>query len=184
MSAEQDRRFIDTFMLVIGMLVAVAVGLYLLAQVVAERTATQFLKEDPAYRENIAERIDPIAQVAVAGMEQPELRAPGGLASVEPDPGASPAGGAGAVAELQDPKAIHDGVCAACHGQGIAGAPKTGDAAAWDARIGKGMDTLVQHAVQGFQGEAGYMPPKGGNANLSDEQVRAAVQYMVEQSGG
>jgi cytochrome c5 len=46
------------------------------------------------------------------------------------------------------------------------------------------MDTLVRHAIEGFQGQAGYMPPRGGNSTLTDQQVRDAVQYMVDQLGG
>lgn len=68
--------------------------------------------------------------------------------------------------------------CSSCHDTGVAGAPKTGDAEAWNSRIAKGEDMLVQNAINGI----GSMPPKGGNSSLSDDQVRAAVNYMVEQS--
>ena len=77
---------------------------------------------------------------------------------------------------------VYKSACSACHGAGVAGAPKFGDAAAWADRIPKGMDTLTQHALNGFQGSAGYMPPKGGRADLSDDSVKAAVQYMVDNS--
>ena len=70
--------------------------------------------------------------------------------------------------------------CAACHDAGIAGAPTTGDAAAWSDRIAQGLETLYKHAIEGYQGSVGYMPPKGGNAALSDESVKAAVDFMVE----
>lgn len=69
--------------------------------------------------------------------------------------------------------------CAACHGAGIAGAPLFGDKALWSDRIAKGIETLYSNAIQGFQGQAGYMPAKGGNTALSDESVKAAVDYMV-----
>ncbi|MEM7357802.1 MAG: c-type cytochrome [Pseudomonadota bacterium] len=72
--------------------------------------------------------------------------------------------------------------CGACHNAGVAGAPALGDPAAWSERIAKGIDTLYQNAIQGFQGAAGLMPAKGGNASLSDDSVKAAVDYMVEQS--
>lgn len=72
--------------------------------------------------------------------------------------------------------------CGACHDAGIAGAPTTGDVAAWSDRIAQGIETLYEHAIQGFQGSVGYMPAKGGNAALSDDSVRAAVDYMVEKS--
>jgi cytochrome c5 len=69
--------------------------------------------------------------------------------------------------------------CFACHGTGAAGSPKFGDKAAWKDRIAKGMDTLHKHALQGFQGNTGVMPPKGGRTDLSDADVMAAVDYMV-----
>ena len=68
--------------------------------------------------------------------------------------------------------------CNACHGSGIAGAPKVGDKVAWKARIAQGMDTLNKHAIKGFKG----MPAKGGRANLTDAQVKSAVKYMVDGS--
>jgi len=72
--------------------------------------------------------------------------------------------------------------CAACHGTGIAGAPAVGDAKAWTTRIAQGADTLYDHAINGYQGTAGYMPAKGGNTALTDDSVKAAVDYMVEKS--
>jgi cytochrome c5 len=75
-------------------------------------------------------------------------------------------------------KKIYESACIACHGAGIAGAPKFGDKAAWAARIAQGPDTLHTHAIKGFQGKAGVMPPKGGSA-ASDDEVKAAVDYMV-----
>ena len=68
--------------------------------------------------------------------------------------------------------------CAACHMSGAAGAPKTGDKAAWKARIAAGMDTMVTNAIKG----KGAMPPKGGRPNLTDEQIKAVVAYMVDES--
>lgn len=84
--------------------------------------------------------------------------------------------------ELARGQAIWEGTCKVCHQLGIAEAPRIGDAAAWAPRIAQGMDTLVSHAINGFTGEHGSMPPKGGNASLTDEDVAAAVAYMVSQS--
>ncbi|HSH43446.1 MAG TPA: c-type cytochrome, partial [Arenicellales bacterium] len=77
---------------------------------------------------------------------------------------------------------VYQSSCIACHASGVAGAPKLGDTADWAPRIEQGNDTLYMHAIQGFQGEKGVMPPKGGNMGLSDAEVQAAVDYMVEQS--
>ncbi len=81
-----------------------------------------------------------------------------------------------------DGATIYNTVCFACHSTGAAGAPKTGDKAAWDPRIAQGMDVLKQHAVQGFKGSKGVMPPKGGRADLPDADIEAAVEYLVAKS--
>jgi cytochrome c5 len=71
----------------------------------------------------------------------------------------------------------------ACHTAGIAGAPKTGDKAAWAARIKKGNAALYTNAIKGFSSKPGsVMPPKGGRTDLSDADVKAAVDHMVSQS--
>ena len=70
--------------------------------------------------------------------------------------------------------------CILCHGAGVMGAPKIGDATQWEARIAQGKDKLVDHAIKGIN----MMPAKGGNAALSDEEVAAAVIWMANQSGG
>ena len=77
---------------------------------------------------------------------------------------------------------VYNQACVACHGAGVAGAPKLGDKAAWAPRIAQGIDTLHAHALQGYQGKAGYMPPKGGRTDLSDQSVINAVDYIVAAS--
>ena len=81
-----------------------------------------------------------------------------------------------------DGASVYQSACMACHAAGIAGAPRVGDVAGWADRIAQGADTLYSHAIQGFQGKAGVMPPKGGNMALSDDEVKAAVDHMVTQS--
>lgn len=80
--------------------------------------------------------------------------------------------------DLNHGKKIYTQVCAMCHASGIAGAPKFGDHAAWKDRIAEGLPTLEEHAIKGFNG----MPPRGGNASLSDADVKDAVAYMVKNS--
>jgi len=77
-----------------------------------------------------------------------------------------------------DGEAVFNKTCKMCHGAGIAGAPKAGDAEAWNPRIAKGNETLYDHAINGFHDKS-IMPAKGGNKTLSDEEVKAAVDYMV-----
>jgi len=79
-------------------------------------------------------------------------------------------------------KQIYQSTCVACHGAGIAGAPKLGDTGLWAKRIAKGLDTLYASAINGVQGNAGVMPAKGGNPTLSNAEVKAAVDYIVAQS--
>ena len=83
---------------------------------------------------------------------------------------------------VRDAQQIYQASCVACHGAGIAGAPKVADKGQWAARIAKGLEALYASAVNGVQGSAGVMPAKGGNPALSDAEVKAAVDYMVGQS--
>lgn len=79
----------------------------------------------------------------------------------------------GTQVQAADGKAIFEENCAGCHEGG--GAPRLGDHDAWQPRIDKGMDALYANAINGVGG----MPPKGGNADLSDEEVKAAVDYIA-----
>ena len=91
-----------------------------------------------------------------------------------PAAAATPAA-APATSAKPDGKKIYDTACMACHGAGVAGAPKFGDKAAWAPRIKLGIDALHASALKG----KGAMPPKGGNVTLPDADVIAAVDYMV-----
>ena len=82
-----------------------------------------------------------------------------------------------------DGKTVYESICVACHGTGIPGIPQLGDAAAWAPRLAQGKATLYEHSIQGFVGSSGIpMPAKGGNPDLSDEAVKAAVDYMLANS--
>ena len=76
---------------------------------------------------------------------------------------------------------LFSSVCATCHTAGLMGAPKLGDKADWAPRIAQGKDTLYKHAIVGYQGKAGVMPAKGGS-QASDDEVKAAVDYMVSKA--
>jgi cytochrome c5 len=78
-----------------------------------------------------------------------------------------------------DGAAIYKKSCGLCHAGGVAGAPKFGDKAQWTERIAQGNEVLYTHAIKGFKGKTGVMPAKGGSASLTDDQVKAAVDYMV-----
>lgn len=165
MTVEHDRKFFDTFMLVLGILILIAAGLYVLSRVISARTQEQHVLADPAMRAAVAERIAPVGKVAVAGQDNSAL-APAKPAEAAP---AADLGG----------EEVYNMACVACHGAGVAGAPKYGDKGAWTARIAQGMDTLNEHAIKGFQGQTGFMPAKGGRTDLSDKSILNAVEYMV-----
>jgi len=120
------------------------------------------------------------AAPAVAGNPVPAPLASVGLQPTTAN-AAAPAAPAAAPATADSSgagKALYSSACIACHGAGVAGAPKFGDKAAWSGRIAQGTATLYEHALKGFQGKAGVMPPKGGSS-APDADVKAAVDYMV-----
>jgi cytochrome c5 len=77
-----------------------------------------------------------------------------------------------------DGEAVFIKNCRKCHGTNLMGAPKAGDAEAWKPRIAKGRAALYESALNGFRDKS-IMPARGDNKNLSDEEVRAAVDYML-----
>lgn len=79
-------------------------------------------------------------------------------------------------------KKVYGNVCSMCHASGAAGAPKFGDKADWGPRIAQGTDVLYKHALEGFTGTKGQMPARGGSATLKDDEVKAAVDYMVHKA--
>ena len=83
---------------------------------------------------------------------------------------------------VADGKSVYDSACGVCHTAGVAGAPIVGNKEAWVDRIAQGNDVLFKHVLEGFQGKVGYMPPKGGFAHISDDDVKAALEYMVQNS--
>lgn len=94
--------------------------------------------------------------------------------------GATPTSEAAAASEAG--KQVYNAVCIACHSPpGVGGAPALGDGDAWSARMAQGMDTLIDHALNGYSGGTGIMPRKGGRLDLPDEDIIAAIHYMIEQ---
>lgn len=121
---------------------------------------TQALTDEE--RNAIEERIQPVGEVCLEGDDS--------------------CGGAAVVVSSgpRSGKAVYDAVCMACHATGAAGAPKSGDSAAWAPRIAKGIDVLYSSGINGLAGTG--MIAKGGCGSCSDEEVQAAVDYMVESS--
>ena len=168
---DRDQKFFDMYSLVIGVLVIAAIGIFILAMRISDRTQEVYKREGAEYQEAVASRIRPVGEVYLPG-EETAAAAPIATTVSEPEPVA---------AALSGPQ-VYNSACLACHGAGIGGAPIPGDAEAWAQRIAQGMDVLKDHAIKGFQGSAGYMPAKGGRVDLSDEEVASAVEYMVSES--
>ncbi|TAG82469.1 MAG: cytochrome c5 family protein [Betaproteobacteria bacterium] len=82
---------------------------------------------------------------------------------------------AAAPAKAKSGEEVYQLACTACHGAGIAGAPKTGDKGAWATRVTQGANVLYDHAIKGFK----TMPAKGGQSQLTDDEVKAAVDYQL-----
>lgn len=96
-----------------------------------------------------------------------------------PAPVAAPAPAPTPVAENTVGKSVFNKTCSLCHAAGTGGAPKPGDKADWGPRIAQGKDMLYKHALEGFTGAKGMMPARGTGTSLTDDEVKAAVDYMV-----
>ncbi len=167
--SKQDSQFFNIFSLVLGILIVIAIVLFALARVVGNNTQKAHLLTEPKYVADV-ERNLTSGRVAVAGADNSML-------TIAPGAGAMTT----AMAVLSDGPSVYEQVCGACHTGGIAGAPKTGDAAVWAPRIAQGKATLYKHAIEGYTGKAGVMPAKGGRTDLSDELIQAAVDHMLAQ---
>ena len=116
--------------------------------------------ETKASADTVKERVAPVGKTCMAG----EACA---AAPVAPA-GSGPKSG----------KDVYGSACTTCHSTGLLGSPKFGSAADWAPRTAKGLDTLYTHAISGFNS----MPAKGACAACSDDEIKAAVKYMVEGS--
>jgi len=159
------------YSLVIGILAAIALAILVLAMKMSDLTQGVYTRDTAEYQQELAARIRPVGQVYLPGEEQ-EAPEPIVRTAVQPEP----------VATAMSGPQVYNSACLACHGAGIGGAPVLGDAAQWVERIAQGAATLKEHALQGYSGSTGFMPPKGGRIDLSDAEIEAAVDYMVGNS--
>lgn len=158
-----DAQFTNVFSIMIGGLILLAIALIILAIVVSSGV-NQSNVSATVRDATVAKRIQPVGQITIG--EEPKAA------------GTAQASGSGKT-EVASGETVYKNTCSACHGTGAAGAPVFGNSQAWSPRIAKGIETLYQHALHGFQGDSGVMPPKGGNSSLSDAEVKAGVDYMV-----
>lgn len=178
MDSTPDQKFFDNFSAVLAALLLFTVAIIVLAVSIANRGPS--VADTPVYQQRLEERIRPVGDVVIRGQDMTLY----GMDAVESVAVAAPAPTETvvAMASFDSGEAVYNSACTACHGLGVAGAPKTGDAGQWAPRIAQGMEVLYTHAIEGYQGEAGVMPAKGGRADLTDQHVRLSVDYMVEQS--
>lgn len=168
---KRDQKLFNTYSLLIGVLAAVALGILVMsikASDLMQGTDTRDAGEDQSA---VADRIRPFGQIYLPGEEQ-QAAAPTVETAEEPAP---------VVTAMSGPQ-VYNAACLACHGAGIGGAPILGDTAVWAPRIAQGINVLNEHAVNGYTGSAGYMPPKGGRIDLSDQEIRDAVEYMAAEA--
>jgi len=154
----EDKQFTTQFMAVLVLLFAFAIVILVIANAFYDGDEKL---ADARVQKAVAERIAPVGQVYVGEV-------PAAAAEVEAV--------ATTVAVAMSGDQVYQQVCASCHASGIMNAPKMGDAAAWQARLAKGKETLYANAINGI----GAMPAKGGRADMSDDAIRAAVDHLIK----
>jgi cytochrome c5 len=158
-----DRHFFNAFSLVLGFLIVFAIILFAVARVIGVDSQDKYVQLDPIRLKEVDQNTAPFAHVAVAGHDNSALAV---LTQPKSTAGAANVPATGEQAFTQ--------ICSACHAQGINGAPKMGDHAAWAPRIAQGKEALYSHVING----KGNMPPRGGTT-WPDAAIRMAVDYMV-----
>jgi len=136
--------------------------LAVVASLVAGVFFTGAVLAESSLEDEIRERIKPVGEVCISGEDCGDIAAPVAAAAAGPRSGED----------------IYKTTCFGCHGTGAAGAPKLGDSAAWSARTSKGLDAVISNAINGINA----MPPRGTCASCSDDDIAAAVNYMVDNS--
>lgn len=166
-----DAVFLKHFAMLIGFLVVVAILLGALAVLIYDRHPPP---SNPDKQKIVEQRIAPVGGVYAGDTGRAAMAAAAEAA-------ARAAASQVAYGGTTDGKEIYGQLCHSCHEAGVAGSPKMTDKAAWGPRVAQGIDTLIKHATEGFTGSTGVMPPKGGNPALNDAQIRATVEWMVDQ---
>jgi cytochrome c5 len=150
---KEDKDTMAQVMTVIGVLVMVTVVIFLLARLMSTVNQNTTVGGNEMYEKAADQRLTPIGTV-VAG-----------------DVNAAPVQRTG--------KQIVGAVCSSCHGTGALGSPKIGSKSLWAPHVAKGFPTLLNHAENGFKA----MPARGGDASLTNDDLKRAIAYMVDQSG-
>ena len=173
MSQEQDKIFFRNFSLTLALIAVMMIAFYFVASIAVQSKFGLVTGDTTTVNTNVAELTEPVGHVVVAGEESESIAAEMVVADASTAEGVNGSSG----------ESVYNGLCVNCHGIAALAAmiPQTGDAAVWGARIDKGIDILYGNAINGYTGELGMMPAKGGNPALSDEEVKAAVDYIINQ---
>ena len=169
---DSDRVFLRHFSMVIGFLVLVMFALIFLAMhLYTEHPAATA----PDQEKQVVARVAPVGAVYAGDTGKAALLAAQEAAKKAAESQVAYGG-------TKDGKTIFGNLCQTCHTNAATGAPIITDKAAWAPRVAEGLQTLVSHAINGYQGKDGkQMPAKGGNPSLTDDQVKATVEWMVSQ---
>ncbi len=174
MSDAEEVQFKELFSIILAALAGLAVLFLVMALIIGGSEGTTYVPAGMTEEEAVAQRVEPVGEVNMGGPKTAEASSGGGGGD------AADAGGGGGGSDLASGAEVYDAVCASCHAQGVAGAPQTGAADAWQQRLDqRGLETLYDHAINGFNG----MPAKGGMSSLSEEQVQQAVDYILGEAG-
>ena len=168
MAQKDDRAFIRRFS-------GIIVGLVILTGIIIALAVSFRAEPDPAANPSqqkfAEERIAPVAGVRAGATGQADIAA--AAAQAAPPPAADAGSAAGTAV---DGKQVYDSACIACHAAGVAGAPMPGSEEFAKRLAEKGMDGLLNSAINGLN----VMPPRGGRPDLSDESIRAAIEFMQQ----
>ena len=175
MSQEKDKIFFRNFSLTLAFIAAMMIAFYFIADAAVKSKYGLAADEAGNVDNNVAELTKPVGQVAILSEASEDVIEEDAMvadATTEQSAGSN------------DGKSVYNGLCGNCHGIAALAAmiPQTGDAVAWSPRIEKGGDVLYANAINGYTGEMGMMPAKGGNPALSDDEVKAAVDYIISET--
>ena len=159
----EDKQFTTQFMAVLVILIGITIGILVIANFLYSGDTSAMDEEEQLL---VAERIKPVGEVYT-----------GSVPASEAATAAAPSEGETMVASAAlSGEAVYQQVCAACHAAGVLNAPKPGDTAAWEPRLAKGIDVLYANSINGI----GAMPAKGGRVDMSDDAIKAAVDYLLQ----
>lgn len=175
-----ERKFFQQFLAILVFLVVFSMGIFFFVTEISAVTLTEGVRSPAAEQRAEVERLKPVGEVRLASQANAAAQSAADEAANEAT--AEAATVVATASAERSGEEVYNQACVACHGAGIAGAPKFGDVAGWEARLAQGMEMLQERAIVGYQGEAGFMPAKGGRMDLSDAEVDSAVEYMAAAS--